>query len=93
MKVFSKIEFVLASKYRLLILRELSKSPRTSEELSRLIGVYEDHVTLTLTKLERKELIKSPDPKQRNDRVYTISEEGKSVLGDIVNDAGEFTNQ
>jgi DNA-binding MarR family transcriptional regulator len=74
---------VSASGYRVKVLEQLSKSPRTSKQLSKLANIKMSHISRTLKELEKLGLIKCLTPEMRKSKFYSITSAGNRVLKNI----------
>ena len=76
---------ISASTYRVKVLEELNKSPKTPKQLSKLTNIGMSHISRTLKELEKLCLVKCLTPEIRKSKFYSITDVGIKVLKDIEN--------
>lgn len=78
--------YVVASTYRVKVLRALSSHPKTPKQVSKEVNIGLTHVSRTLKELAEKELIYCVNPDEVKGRVYRLTEEGRRVAEIIEKD-------
>ncbi len=71
--------YVLASRYRRFILRELASSVNTPSGIASALDVRINKVSTGLRNLEKSGLIICSTPKNRKGRIYRITELGRRI--------------
>jgi DNA-binding MarR family transcriptional regulator len=74
---------ISASTYRVKVLEELNKSPKTPKQLSKLTNIGMSHISRTLKELEKLGLVKCLTPEIRKSKFYSITDIGIKVLKDM----------
>jgi len=74
---------ISASTYRVKVLEELNKSPKTPKQLSRLTNIGMSHISRTLKELEKLGLVKCLTPEIRKNKFYSITDVGSKMLKNI----------
>jgi DNA-binding MarR family transcriptional regulator len=74
---------VSASSYRVKVLEQLSKSPKTPKQLSKLTNIKMSHISRTLKELEKLGLIKCLTPEIRKNKFYSLTNSGSKLLREI----------
>jgi DNA-binding HxlR family transcriptional regulator len=82
--------YVVASRYRKIIVENLSRRPRTPSQLAKDCGLPLTRISNTLTELATKEIVTCLNPNQRKVRVYKLTEEGKRIAQTIKNNSGSI---
>jgi len=80
--------YVVVSRYRKIIVKHLSKHPRTPSQLAKECGLPLTRISNTLTELATKEIVTCLTPNQRKGRVYKLTEQGKKIAQVIGNNSG-----
>ncbi len=79
------LTFIKRAKNRRTILTLLSDSPKTQAELHHKSKMYRTHVRRTLLELQKKKLVKCPNPKDRIYKLYQLTALGRDILRNIEN--------
>lgn len=79
------LTFIKRAKNRRTILALLSDSQKTQAELHHKSKMYRTHVRRTLLELQKKKLVKCPNPKDRIYKLYQLTALGKDILKNIEN--------
>lgn len=82
-KDYDLIGFVLASTYRLSIVKELKEGYLTPKQLSQKIDKPLSHTSKTLKELREKGLVACKTPQKRKGRIYDLTETGEKVYQEI----------
>lgn len=78
---WNKISSVMASEYRVNVLKKLkSKSPRKGKDLSDKLEISMSHSSEILSSLQEMNLVKCLTPEKRRDRLFAITAEGEEVV-------------
>ena len=77
------LAFVLRSKNRKAIVKQLVQGRKTQAQLHLATGLYRTHVRRSLLELVEKGLVKCLNPKDRIYKFYELSEKGKSVAKQV----------
>ncbi|MEA3307398.1 MAG: winged helix-turn-helix domain-containing protein [Elusimicrobiota bacterium] len=77
------VSFVIASEIRFKILVSLNNKVQTPTDLKREFNVPISRISAVLKELSEKELIENLTPERRKSKMYSITEEGRKVLGEI----------
>lgn len=80
--------FVVASRYRKIIVESLAGRPRTPSQLAKECNIPLTRVSNTLTELSDKEIVTCLNPDQRKGRLYRLTEQGKRIAEAIKNNMG-----
>lgn len=74
---------VTASDYRVRVLKQLSTSPKTPKQLSKLTNIKMSHISRALKELKKLGLVKCLTPEIRKNKFYSITNTGSKMLKDI----------
>ncbi len=77
------VSFVMASEIRFKILVSLNNKIQTPTDLKKEFNVPISRVSAVLKELCEKDLIKNLTPERRKSKMYSITKEGRKVLGEI----------
>jgi len=72
--------YVLASKYRKIILKALLEKPKTPTQIANESGCNVSHISRSISELEKRNLLKCLNPYRRKGRIYSITEEGLKIV-------------
>ena len=75
-----KIAYVLASEHRKNIVLFLDNEYHTPKEIGNAINVKTNHISNLLSQLRKIDLIYCGTPNLRKGRLYSLTEEGETVL-------------
>ena len=75
-----KIAYVLASEHRKNIILFLDNEYHTPKEIGKAINVKTNHISNLLSQLRKIDLIYCATPNLRKGRLYSLTEEGETVL-------------
>ncbi len=78
-ELWNEIGFILASKYRIKVLKELVKSEKTPKSIANKTKISINHVSNILKELLEHEIINLLNPSMKKGRLYQISEKGKRI--------------
>ncbi|RLF08209.1 MAG: ArsR family transcriptional regulator [Thermoprotei archaeon] len=78
-EALKKLGFVLASKYRVEIVRQLALSPMTPSQIARRTGIHISHVSLTLRDLAKENIVRCVNPERKKGRLYILTDTGKWI--------------
>jgi predicted transcriptional regulator len=84
------LSFVLVSKHRISILRNLNKSQITPTLLAKKLGLGNSHTSVLLKGLYVKELIICINPDKKKGRLYEITDNGKIILAKVNSILSDF---
>lgn len=79
------ISFVKASEIRLSILSTLSKGVKTPTELKAQFEVPISRISAILKELGEKDLVLNLTPDRRKGKLFSLTDLGKSIIGQIQN--------
>jgi DNA-binding MarR family transcriptional regulator len=80
--------FVVASRYRKIIVESLYRRQRTPSQLAKECGIPLTRVSNTLTELVVKEIVECLTPNQRKGRIYKLTEQGRKIAETMKNNMG-----
>ena len=75
--------YVLASRYRKIVLKFLLEGPRTPTQIANESGCNVSHISRSLRELEKRNLIKCLTPARRKGKIYSITKLGINVAKEI----------
>ncbi|MFX1297027.1 MAG: transcriptional regulator [Promethearchaeota archaeon] len=78
-KLWTDIGFIIASKYRIKILKVLINSEKTPKLISNETKISINHVSNVLKELLDKNIINILNPNMKKGRLYQISNKGKKI--------------
>jgi DNA-binding MarR family transcriptional regulator len=78
-----KFGWVKASEYRKDILLALAGERLTPKEIADTTEYYLSHVSNTLSDMAEKGLVECLTPDRNKGRIYTLTEEGQELAGEI----------
>lgn len=81
--LLEKIAYVLASEHRKNIILYLDDEMHTPKQIGDAINVRTNHISNLLAQLRKKDLVYCATPKIRKGKLYTLTEDGTSVLNYI----------
>jgi len=91
---WDKIGFVVASKYRIAALRQVSEKPCTPTTIARNEDMQISHVSRALKTLREKEIVELLVPEERKKgRIYAATEDGEKIWKNIINHEMETNTQ
>ena len=71
--------YIIASNYRLKVVRSLLIHPKTPKQISVETKIGLTHVSRTLKELATREMVQCINPQEVKGRVYTLTDKGKKV--------------
>lgn len=74
------LSFILASKYRMKILKTLLASPHTPKEISQKTNIRISHVSAVLKTLSEKSLVTCLTPSARKGKLYVATDKAKELI-------------
>lgn len=75
------IGYIISSKYRALVLKQLSKGPSTPSQISEETGQEIASISHSLTKLRNRDCVELLVPEdRRKGRVYRLTDKGQEIL-------------
>lgn len=81
---WDEIGYIISSKYRVTVLRELAEGPATPSRIATDSNISIAHVSRALQELRERELVELLVPEdRRKGRIYGITERGDNVWGEI----------
>ena len=83
-EALEKLGFVLASRYRMEVVKQLALSPMTPSQIAKKTGIYISHVSLTLRDLAKEGIVRCINPKRRKGRLYVLTDTGKWIAERIM---------
>ena len=82
---WDKIGYVISSKYRIAVLRQLSSGPATPTTIAEQTELSITHISRALRRLQDRDIIELIVPeKQRKGRLYALTDEGEAVWDGVV---------
>lgn len=82
---WDSIGYVISSKYRIAVLRNLSSGPATPTVIADESGLGITHISRALRRLEERDVIELIVPEeQQKGRLYAPTEKGEEMWGEIV---------
>lgn len=78
--------YVVASTYRVKVVRALSSHPKTPKQISKEANMGLTHVSRTLKELVEKELVYCVNPGEVKGRVYKLTKKGRRIAKIIEKD-------
>jgi len=78
--LLEKIAYVLASDHRKNIILYLGEKMHTPKQIGDAINVRTNHISNLLSQLRKKDLVYCATPNIRKGKLYTLTDDGKSVL-------------
>ena len=82
---WEKLGYVLASEYRIKIIRILKNGPQRPKDIALGTGMYLSHVSNILKGLQEKGLVRCLTPRLKRGRLYSLTDEGKKVAQHLKN--------
>ena len=79
-EIINGISLLKSSDYRYKIMKSIGNDMKTPSEISNMIGIRLNHVSMFLSELKRNGLIECLNEENRKGRLYRITELGKDVL-------------
>lgn len=79
-KYWNNHGYVIASKYRKIVLRALAEGPKTPTQIANESGCNVPHISRSLRELEKRNLVKCLSPDRRKGRLYNITNEGSKIV-------------
>lgn len=81
---WDEIGYIISSKYRVTVLRELAEGPATPSRIAADSNISIAHVSRALQELRDRGLVELLVPEdRRKGRIYGITESGEAVWGEI----------
>ena len=76
------IAYVKSGKNRLKILKIMEKQEKLvfASDISEKVGIRVNHLGAVMRELTKKELLNNPNPSNKRQKLYQISEKGKEIL-------------
>ena len=76
------IAYVKSGKNRLKILKIMEKQEKLvfASDISEKVGIRVNHLGAVMRELTKKELLDNPNPSNKRQKLYQISEKGKEIL-------------
>ncbi len=81
--ILEKIAYVLASDHRKNIILYLDNEMHTPKQIGDEINVRTNHISNLLAQLRKKDLVYCATPNIHKGKLYTLTDDGKSVLNYI----------
>lgn len=81
--ILEKIAYVLASDHRKNIILYLDNEMHTPKQIGDAINVRTNHISNLLAQLRKKDLVYCATPNIRKGKLYTLTDDGISVLNYI----------
>jgi len=75
--------FILRSKNRQNILKELSNKNLTATDITKITKMYKFHVSRTIKELKQEKLIKCLNPNDREYKFYKLTKKGRILLSTL----------
>ena len=76
---WKKYGFVLSSRYRQKVVRNLMHEPKTPKQISIKTGLYLSHVSKTLNELSSLEIVTCLTPDLKRGRIYKLTKDGSEI--------------
>lgn len=80
---WARVAFVIGSRHRTALVRELERGPLTPSALAERLGISLSHVSQLLIGLARQELVHCLTPAAARGRLYELTPKGKEVAGEL----------
>lgn len=77
---WSKYSYVIASEYRVKVLKVLTAGPKTPKHISKETRIYLSHVSKTLRELSEKGIVECLSPERKRGKVYNLTKDGKEII-------------
>ena len=77
---YELLSFILRSKKRQEILRNLSEGNKTATDIVKITRMYKFHVSRALKELKEEKLIDCLNPQDREYKFYKLTSKGKMIL-------------
>ena len=74
------ISEILSSSYKLKVIVELYKSPKTPSMISKASGIYISHVSSILSRLVKLGLVICVSPSRKKGKLYILSKKGEELI-------------
>jgi DNA-binding HxlR family transcriptional regulator len=71
--------YVMASKYRIAVIKSLQSHPKTPKQISHETRINLSHISRTLKELEKRFLVRCINPNAIKGRVYALTEKGQEL--------------
>ncbi len=82
---WDSIGYVISSKYRIAVLRNLSSGPATPTNIADESGLGITHISRALRRLEDRDIIELIVPEeQQKGRLYALTEKGEAIWEEIM---------
>lgn len=72
--------YVLASKYRKIVLKALAEGPKTPTQIANESDCNASHISRSLRELEKRNLVKCLSPHRRKGKLYDITNESSKII-------------
>ena len=72
--------YVLASRYRKIVLTALAQGPKTPTQIANESGCNVSHVSRSLHEIEKRGLVKCLSPDRRKGKIYGITNKGSKIV-------------
>jgi predicted transcriptional regulator len=76
---WKKYGFVISSRYRQKVVRNLMHGPKTPKQISVETGLYLSHVSKTLNELSSLEIVTCLTPDLKRGRIYELTKDGSEI--------------
>jgi len=84
---WTKLRYLIASKYRNRIVLCLAEKPKTPKEIAQELGFYISHVSSTLSDLSREGTVECLNPSQRRGKMFSLTDIGRELEKELRNRA------
>jgi len=77
------ISEILSSSYKLKIIKELSKGPKTPSMISKTTGIYISHVSSILSRFVKLGLVTCITPSRKKGKIYVLTKKGEELVNTL----------
>ena len=82
-EMLTEISYVQISTYRTKVVKTLEGEVKMPSQISRDVGIIQNHISNTLSQLKEHNLIECINPEVRKGRLYRLTDKGDDVVKNL----------